>query len=109
MPMELCAPIVTAVEASKRATSCNVREYAALPNAPVSLNSWLFDASIFEACERVPKSARGEYELPEAVGLALREGVVVRAERVALPVLDLSQRADIPAVAARLGTADPRP
>ena len=75
----------------------------------VGMNCWVVTPEIIDACRRVPRSVRGEYELPEAVGLALREGVVVQAERVALPVLDLSQRADIPAVAARLGTADPQP
>lgn len=75
----------------------------------VGMNCWAVTPELVDACARVPKSARGEYELPEAVAMALREGVDVRAERVALPVLDLSQRADIPAVAARLAQVDPRP
>jgi dTDP-glucose pyrophosphorylase len=75
----------------------------------VGMNCWVVTPEIVDACRRVPLSARSEFELPEAVGLALREGVIVQAERVALPVLDLSQRADIPAVARRLGAAEPRP
>ncbi len=75
----------------------------------VGMNCWAVTPELVDACRRVPRSARGEFELPEAVGLALREGVMVRAERVALPVLDLSQRADIPAVVARLAAVEPRP
>ena len=72
----------------------------------MSLNSWLFDAKIFEACERVPKSARGEYELPGAVQYAIDKlGVRFRAFPVDESVLDLSSRTDIPAVAERLSTA----
>jgi dTDP-glucose pyrophosphorylase len=83
----------------------NPQEYAALPNAPVSLNSWLFDASIFEACERVPKSARGEYELPGAVQYAIDNlGARFRTFPVDESVLDLSHRTDIPSVAERLST-----
>ena len=75
----------------------------ALPNAPVSLNSWLFDASMFEACERVPKSARGEYELPGAVQYAIDKlGARFGTFSVDESVLDLSHRTDIPAVAERL-------
>lgn len=68
----------------------------------VGMNCWTITPAIVDACRRVPRSARGEFELPEAVALALSEGVQVHAERLALPVLDLSQRADIPAVAERL-------
>ena len=35
------------------------------------MNCWRFDARIFDACRDVPRSARGELELPEAVGLAV--------------------------------------
>lgn len=75
----------------------------------VGMNCWVVTPAIVDACRRVPQSVRGEYELPEAVALALREGTVVRVERVALPVLDLSQRADIPAVVERLAAVEPRP
>ena len=75
----------------------------------VGMNCWAMTPALVDACRRVPVSARGEFELPEAVALALREGVMVHAERMALPVLDLSQRADIPAVAARLMATEVRP
>jgi dTDP-glucose pyrophosphorylase len=75
----------------------------------VGMNCWAITPALVDACRRVPRSTRGEFELPEAVGLALREGVEVRAERVALPVLDLSQRADIAAVAATLASVEVRP
>ena len=72
-------------------------------NAAVSMNVWLLTPAIFEACRRVPKSARGELELPNAVQWAIEHlGMRVRALPVRAGVLDLSQRADIPAVAARL-------
>lgn len=81
----------------------NPEELAARPNAPVSLNSWLFDEAIFEACERVPKSKRGEHELPGAVQFAIDHlGAQFRTFAVDESVLDLSHRTDIPAVAERL-------
>jgi glucose-1-phosphate thymidylyltransferase len=77
------------------------------PSAAVSMNVWLLTPAILEACRRVPKSARGELELPNAVQWAIEHlGMQVRAVPVRAGVLDLSQRGDIPAVAARLrGTA----
>ena len=79
-------------------------EAAAMPNAPVSLNSWLFTPSIFDACERVQPSARGELELPAAVQLAIDSGMRFSTFSADASVLDLSSRADIPAVAERLRT-----
>lgn len=71
--------------------------------ALVSMTLWVFDARIFEACRRVRPSSRGELELPDAVTLAMRDlGVRFRVETCALPVLDLSSRADIAPVTARL-------
>ena len=58
------------------------------------MNCWRFDARIFQACGDVPRSVRGEYELPEAVGLAIARGMRIRAVPAAGPVLDLSRRAD---------------
>lgn len=75
----------------------------------VGMNLWAVTPAIVSACRRVPKSARGEFELPEAVALAVREGVPVRVVRVAAPVLDLSQRSDIASVVDRLRDVDPRP
>jgi dTDP-glucose pyrophosphorylase len=75
----------------------------------VSMNCWRFDSRIFEACRDVPRSARGEFELPEAVTLAMARGVRFRAIRAGGPVLDLSRRADMIDLARRLETASPRP
>jgi len=75
----------------------------------VGMNVWAITRSLVSACRRVPKSARGEYELPEAVGLAIAEGVMIRAIPMSAPVLDLSRRADIAAVVSRLAQIEPRP
>jgi dTDP-glucose pyrophosphorylase len=77
--------------------------------AQVSMNCWRFDARIFAACRDVPRSARGEYELPEAVGLAIARGVRFRGVPAAGPVLDLSRRADAAEVARRLAGREPHP
>jgi glucose-1-phosphate thymidylyltransferase len=75
----------------------------------VSMNVWRLDARIFAACRDVPRSPRGEYELPEAVGLASRRGVRFRAVPACGPVLDLSRRADAFDVERRLAGVEPRP
>ena len=75
----------------------------------VGMNLWAITPAIVDACRRVPMSSRGEFELPEAVGLALREGVPVRAVRLSAPVLDLSRRTDIASVVERLSSVDPHP
>jgi len=87
------------------------REYYehAGPRALISMNVWRFDRRIFDACRDVPLSSRGEYELPEAVGLAISRGVKFRAVRATGAVLDLSRRSDIALVAARLAGMEARP
>jgi glucose-1-phosphate thymidylyltransferase len=75
---------------------------AAGAQALVSMNIWRFDSRIFSACRDVERSARGEFELPEAVRLAIRRGVAFTVVPARGPVLDLSRRADVPAVAAAL-------
>ena len=77
--------------------------------ARVSMNCWRFDARIFGACRAVTPSPRGELELPAAVMLAISQGVAFRVLPAAGPVLDLSQRADAPAVARRLAGTLARP
>jgi glucose-1-phosphate thymidylyltransferase len=79
------------------------------PQALVSMNCWRFDARIFSACRDVPRSARGELELPEAVGLAVRRGVPFRVLRARGAVLDLTRRADAADVARRLAGRVARP
>lgn len=69
----------------------------------ISMNCWRFDAGIFHACEQVRRSARGEYELPEAVQLGLSSlGLRFKAVPFRTGVLDLSHRSDIAQVARRL-------
>jgi dTDP-glucose pyrophosphorylase len=87
------------------------REYfaAAGPHALISMNVWRFDDRIFEACRDVPLSRRGEYELPEAVGLAVSRGVKFRVVPAAGAVLDLSRRSDVALVSERLSDVEPRP
>jgi glucose-1-phosphate thymidylyltransferase len=76
----------------------------------LSMNLWRFSPSIFEACRRVARSARGEYELPQAVALAIDEmGARFRAVPCDEGVLDLSTRGDIAAVAQRLRGIEARP
>ena len=77
--------------------------------ALVSMNVWRFDESIFDACRDVPVSARGEYELPEAVGVAIAGGVVFQTFPASGAVLDLSRRCDVGLVNARLAGLEPRP
>ncbi len=74
-----------------------------VPGARISMNLWLLDKSIFQACREVPLSRRGERELPEAVDWAVKRlGVTFRTFPTAEPVLDLSHRADVAAVSERL-------
>jgi glucose-1-phosphate thymidylyltransferase len=75
---------------------------AAGPRALVSMNLWRFDERIFEACDAVPISERGERELPQAVALAVRHGMRLEVCRAQGPVLDLSSRADVASVARAL-------
>jgi dTDP-glucose pyrophosphorylase len=81
----------------------NAEQVASMPNAPVSMNCWLFTPEIFAACQQVRPSARGELELPDAVQLGIdRMGMRFHTFLVDSPVLDLSNRGDIPEVARRL-------
>jgi dTDP-glucose pyrophosphorylase len=75
----------------------------------VSMNCWRFDRRIFQACRDVPKSERGEFELPEAVGFAVRQGVKFKTFPARGPVLDLSTRGDAADVARRLASIIPHP
>jgi dTDP-glucose pyrophosphorylase len=77
--------------------------------ALVSMNVWAFDAGIFAPCRTVPKSSRGELELPVAVQHAIDDyHLKFRAVPMHAPVLDLSSRADISGVASRLANVDVR-
>ncbi|HEU5219684.1 MAG TPA: nucleotidyltransferase family protein [Gemmatimonadales bacterium] len=69
----------------------------------VSMNAWLLPPSIYPACRAITPSPRGELELQDAVRYAMEHlGQQFQVVQSAEPVLDLSNRADIPAVTARL-------
>lgn len=69
----------------------------------ISMNCWRFTAAIFAACRAIVPSPRGELELPLAVHHAINVlGQPFRAVTVRSPVLDLTGRDDIAAVAAKL-------
>lgn len=68
----------------------------------VSMNFWRFGPNIFAACREVPRSQRGELELPAAVRLAIQKGAKFKSAICRAGVLDLSRRSDIAEVAARL-------
>ncbi len=75
----------------------------------ISMNCWRFDERIFRACREVPMSDRGEFELPEAVGVAIRQGIRFKTFAADGSVLDLSTRADATDVARRLAGVIPHP
>jgi glucose-1-phosphate thymidylyltransferase len=76
----------------------------------VSMNVWSFTPLIFDACARIQPSPRGELELADAVMTAVRElGERFRVIPMRAGVLDLSSRADVAFVAARLAEIEPRP
>jgi len=69
----------------------------------ISMNCWRFTPIIFDACQAISRSARGEFELTDAVSYAIdvlgeRFKVLVANE----PVLDLSTQTDIEEVSRRL-------
>ena len=69
----------------------------------VGMNSWRFDAQIFEACRSIKPSARGELELPDAVQFAIKEmGILFKMCVYNEAVLDLSDKSDIESVKRRL-------
>jgi dTDP-glucose pyrophosphorylase len=57
----------------------------------------------------VPLSKRGEYELPEAVGLAVANGVTFKTVPASGAVLDLSRPSDVALVSQRLAGLEPHP
>jgi glucose-1-phosphate thymidylyltransferase len=76
-------------------------------NMYVSMNCWRLTSEVFRACRDVQSSPRGELELP----LAVQYAIDVLGLRIIVipddsPVLDLSGREDIPAVAAALSKVE---
>jgi glucose-1-phosphate thymidylyltransferase len=69
----------------------------------ISMNCWRFGPVIFEACRAIRPSSRGEYEIPDAVAYSINQlGHAYRIVNSDAPVLDLSSRRDVKAVAERL-------
>lgn len=83
---------------------------ASLPEpVVVSMNCWRFDQGIFAACRAVKPSPRGELELTDAVQYAAEVlGQRFQVLCFAEAVLDLSSRADVGPVAARLAGREVR-
>ena len=76
----------------------------------VSMNLWSFTSAIFDACERITVSPRGELELQSAVTYAMQSlGTRFAVLRAHAAVLDLSTRADVERVRAQLASVVPRP
>jgi len=74
-----------------------------------SMNCWLFDSRIFDACRNIVMSPRNELELTRAVQLAIDEmGMKIKVKTLDLPVLDLSTRSDIYRVQKILATVNIR-
>lgn len=75
-------------------------------DAVISMNCWLCTPAIFAAAKTIPASARGEYEITDAVRTAIAAGDPYRVVRAAVGVLDMSNRGDIASVADALGDQD---
>jgi dTDP-glucose pyrophosphorylase len=67
-----------------------------------SMTCWRFGPDIFHACRSIRPSTRGELELPDAVRSSMAAGTRYEVVNVDAPVLDLSRREDIAAVARSL-------
>ena len=68
---------------------------AAGETALVSMNCFLLTPRIFEACRSIEKSARGEYEIVDAVRWMVEQGERFAVVPVEAGVLDMSNRGDI--------------
>ena len=74
-----------------------------------SMNCWLFDNRIFDACRNVPMSPRNELELPRAVQLAIDTmDMKFSVLRLHSPVLDMSTRSDVSSVELKLKSVNVR-
>lgn len=73
-------------------------QMSVFPDAPISMNCWIFDARIISACQTVKPSVRGEYELVDAVRYLIENGEEITVVPVAAGVLDMSSRKDIEAI-----------
>ena len=71
-------------------------DYAHNGKLYVSMNCFLFDPSIFDACDAIePNPIRNEYELPTAVQYEIDAGAAYHTVKIEAGVLDLTGRTDI--------------
>lgn len=82
-------------------------ELAAHPEPQVSMNCFMFEPSIFDACERIEPSPRGELEIQSAIRLLVSEGTPMTVVPSTDGVLDMSGRGDIPSVVEALSSITP--
>ncbi len=75
-------------------------------DAVLSMNCWLCGPAIFPAAKSIPMSARGEYEITDAVRAAIAAGDPYRVVRANVGVLDMSNRGDIASVVDALGSRE---
>ncbi len=76
------------------------------PAACMSMNLWRMDQAMLAACRDVARSPRGEFELPDAVMLAVARGTRVRVVEATGAVLDLTTAADVAIVSRALAGAE---
>ena len=87
--------LTTIIEKPDQATYDTLLEHSL-----VSMNVWSFSPVIYDACRRVTPSIRNEFELQDAVRIAITElGERIRVLYSEEGVLDLSTRGDIESVA----------
>lgn len=76
----------------------------------LSMNCWRFSLPIFEACRKIQPSSRGELEITDAVQYVIDVlGEAFHVVKSRAPVLDMTCRSDIAAVAARLSGVEVHP
>lgn len=73
----------------------------------VSMNCFLFKSNIFDACDQIEPSPRGELEIQSAIRLLIADGDVMTSVPVEEGVLDMSGRGDVPSVVAALREVTP--
>ncbi len=76
----------------------------------ISMNAWIFSPRIFQACNSILPSRRGEMELSDAIQFAI-DSLMERFKVLTFkaPVLDMSSRADIASVSQMLKGTQPTP
>ncbi|MCG6567305.1 nucleotidyltransferase family protein [Tessaracoccus sp. ZS01] len=77
-------------------------------DAVISMNCWLCTPAIFAAAKAIPLSARGEYEITDAVRRAIEDGDPYAVVKADAGVLDMSNRGDIASVVEALGDREAR-